>query len=97
MAILETLTADGPTDEFTAQGNFRIEVDGDFGGGTFTVQEKIDGIFKSMPGTEKTLAFSEAFDLLGVGGIFRFNLSGSTSPNLNTTAIGPVSRIGSPP
>jgi len=92
MSISETLSADGQTGEFIAQGDFRIHVEGDFGGGTLSVQEKINGTFELLVGTERLVDFDELFDSAGIGGIFRFNLSGSTSPTLNTTVSGPVSK-----
>jgi hypothetical protein len=92
MSITETLTADGETAEFIAAKDFRIHVTGTFGSGTLIVQEKINGVFEPVTGTEKTAAYSQGFNSLGVGGVYRFSLSGSSTPDIDITVIGPVTR-----
>lgn len=92
MAISETLTADGQSEPFTATGDFKIHIKGTFGGGTIIIEEKIGAAFEPIIGTEKTADSDDVFDAAGIGGIYRFDLSGSTTPSVTITVNGGVSR-----
>lgn len=91
MAITFELSADGQTGEFTSPGDFRIHQSGTYGSGTVTVQQEINGTFVDIVGTLKTSDSDDIFDSgENVGGIYRFDLSGSTTPAIVITVLGDV-------
>jgi len=88
MAFRHTFSADGNSPEFTVQDTFRFQAQGTFGSGTVIVQEKqADGTFVAL--TDVTLsALGGIIVELIEAGVLRFNLSGSTSPDLDVVAYG---------
>ncbi len=79
MSFTDTLAADGQTGEFTATGSFEVHLTGTFGSGTVVLQKKFNNSFSTIQGTAQTAASDYIFDSLS-GGIYRFDVSGSTTP-----------------
>jgi hypothetical protein len=92
MAFSETLTADGQTAELIAFDDFQLRVKGTFGSGTIIIQQEIDGVFESLAETEITADTDKIFRLIKIsnGNVYRFDLSGSTTPSIKITALGDV-------
>lgn len=90
MAFKQTLTADGQSAVFRAPGSFRIHLIGTFGGGTLTLQQKIDNTFEDLQNTDATADSDFIVDSLDDGGIYRFDLSGATAPSIRITVFGAV-------
>jgi hypothetical protein len=90
MAFSETLTADGQSDAFVAPGEFVVHLKGTFGSGTIKLQREINGEFESITGRNSTSDDDYIYGLPGDGGTYRFDLSGSTTPTIATTALGAV-------
>lgn len=88
MAFTAALAADGQTGEFTAGVSFRIHLAGTFGGGTVTLQQSINGTFEDLIGTEQTADSDFIFDSEDNGGIYRFDLAGSTTPTIAINVFG---------
>lgn len=84
------LSADGQTGDFTAPGGFRVHLIGTFGAGTITLQQKINNTFEDIQGTAQTADADYIFDSPDEGGIYRFDLAGSTTPSIVLTALGSV-------
>jgi len=84
------LAADGQTGEFTATGSFRVHLIGTFGAGTITLQQKINNTFEDIIGTAQTADADYIFESPDEGGIYRFDLAGSTTPSLVLSALGKV-------
>ncbi len=85
-----SLSADGQTGEFTATGNFRVHLIGTFGSGTVTLQQKINNTFEDIQDSAQTADADYIFDSPEEGGIYRFDLAGSTTPAIVLTAFGNV-------
>ena len=91
MSFNKTRASDGPTKEFKAVNDTRIHGDGTFGGGTVVLQEKqIDGTWKDMANASYTEDFDDVAAIGVEQAVLRFNLSGSTSPDINLSARGEV-------
>jgi hypothetical protein len=92
MAFTETLTADGQTAELIAFDDFQLHVKGTFGSGTIVIQQVIGGNFESLAETQITADFDKIFQLIKLsnGNVYRFDLSGSTTPSITITALGDV-------
>ena len=85
----DSLVEDGSTSEFTSTGDFRVHLAGSFGTGTVMLQQRIKNTFEDIQGTEQTASADYIFNSLSqVGGIYRFDLSGSTTPNIHFTVFG---------
>jgi hypothetical protein len=94
MSFTQTLSADGQTSTFLINGDVRVHLNGTFGGGTVTLQQSIDGTFEDLVGTAQTADSDYIFEnLTKNGGVFRFNLTGSTTPTIAITAFGAVREI----
>lgn len=83
------ITADGDTEEFRLLGSTKLKGFGGFGGGTVTILERIEGSFQAVAGLSETSAFDEIIDTIE-NGVFKFNVTGSTTPTLTLVAIGPI-------
>ncbi len=90
MAFTAALAADGQTGEFTAAGSFRVHLSGTFGSGTVTLQQKINNTFADLVGTAQTADSDFILDSLEDGGIYRFDLAGSTTPTIALNVLGDV-------
>lgn len=94
MAYEGRFTANGSTDWYVMpkQGHVHIAGAGGFGGGTITLQQKINGTtYSVLDGTQTALTFTAAFDevlYFGAGDRFRITLSGSTTPTLDWKIAG---------
>ena len=77
------LTADGQSEEFVIVGPFSYHLSDDFGSGTAVIQRKIDNNFVSLASTSTTVAVDKLHDQpLEASGVYRVDLSGSSSPDL---------------
>jgi len=92
MSFTETLTADGQTNEFVAVSNMRIHLAGTFGSGAVVLQEKQpDGSFDTVVDSSKTADSDYIFESLNDNsGVYRFDLSGSTTPSILIVVRGNV-------
>jgi hypothetical protein len=88
MAFTANLTADGQTGEFTASGSFRVHLAGTFGGGTVTLEQRINNTFETLVGTAQTADSDFILDSLKDGGIYRFDVAGSTTPAIVINVLG---------
>tara|TARA_R110000850_G_C9996087_1_gene467962 strand:+ start:14006 stop:14290 length:285 start_codon:yes stop_codon:yes gene_type:complete len=94
MSFSETITADGVSGEFIASGNFRVHLSGTFGGGTITLQQRMNSGFEDLQDTPQTAISDYILESLDVNaGVYRFNVTGSTTPSLNATVFGSVKTI----
>jgi hypothetical protein len=90
MAVEIKIAADGPTKEFTATNSFSVVLDGTFGGGTVTLQERLDdGTFHDVTLSPKAAPDDYIADNFGVN-IYRFNASGTTSPDITIALKGNI-------
>lgn len=83
------ITADGDTEEFRLLDDTRLHGSGGFGGGTVTIEEKLEGVFTTVVGFSNTAAFDEIMDVIE-NGVYRFNVAGSTTPTLKLIVSGPI-------
>lgn len=89
MAFTETITADGQSASFIAEGPFSVHLSGVFGGGTARLQIRKPGgaDYEDVVSADKTAA--DDFEVLYNGtNTFRFDVSGSTSPSLYILVVG---------
>jgi len=76
--------ADGDV-SFSVEGSFRVNVSGNFGGGTIKLQERMSaGVFEDVADTGKTAAADYIVDNFGSNSYIA-NLNGATSPDMNIT------------
>lgn len=87
--LQQTLTADGKSDEFTANGSFRVSATGTFGGGSLTLEEDLrgDDSWTTVDRTADTADVGYIVDGLVVSR-YRFDLTGATSPSITITTKG---------
>lgn len=79
----QTLSADGQTTPRRFAGGVRIQLSGDFGGGTVTIEaEDPSGAFVPVVGSARTAADDFLIDFPSSENNLRTDLSGSTSPAL---------------
>lgn len=83
------ITADGDTEEFRLLGETKLKGFGGFGGGTVTLLEKIEGVFEDVVGLSETAAFDEVLTVVE-NGVYKMNVSGSTTPTLTLVVTGPI-------
>lgn len=89
MAFTQTITADGQSASFIAEGPFTVHLSGTFGSGTAKLQiRKPGGVdYEDVATSDKTEA--DDFEVLYNGtNTFRFDVSGSTSPSLYILVTG---------
>jgi hypothetical protein len=86
----QTLSADGSTAWFSASGPDRVNqhmlrAHGDFGGGTLTVETRLNGVAAADGVTDPDISWTTdnaRLILLGENDELRFTLTGSTDPDL---------------
>lgn len=94
MSFTQTLSADGQTNEFLANGDVRVHIKGTFGSGTVVLQQKINGTFETLVGTAQTADSDYIYENLEKNdGVYRFDLSGATGPTVAISAFGNVRDI----
>lgn len=83
MAIKRTITADVSAPQgFRVDGEFEIHGSGTFGGGTVQLERRqLDKTFLPVIGADYTAAFDDVVTA-DVNGVYRFAMSGSTSPDV---------------
>lgn len=84
-----TLSANGNTETFQAQGDVTLHGSGTFGSGTVTIEQELDGAFVTLSGFSHTAAFDEVLRVTD-SGVYRLKLAGSTSPALKLIVSGPL-------
>ena len=84
-----TLSANGTTEEFQAQGDIMLHGSGTFGGGTVTIEQKLDNAFVAVAGFSHTAAFDEVMTVAD-SSVYRYKLAGSTNPALKLAVAGPL-------
>jgi len=98
MAEQGTLSANGSTDWFvmTTHGHVHIKCVNDFGGGTVTIQDQVNGTaYSTLDGSGVAIAKTAAFDealYFGAGDRLRLTLSGATLPTIFWKLTGPIKK-----
>ncbi len=82
--IFTDQAADGDSDIFSLNGNTRVKIAGNFGGGTIQIHSSADNVAFSTTGTENDRTEAGESIIIGQQGFsYKLVLTGSTGANLN--------------
>lgn len=82
MSILFNVTENGPTDAFSAPGSYAIHLEGLFASATVQIEKYLFHKWRNMQGSLRTSPDDYVYNSEGVSGIFRFNITGASDPNI---------------